>query len=154
MRFIYVIVVLLFASCSLLENDLRNAISYGEIIELNEYTDSVDKQLFARLYRSPVFQNDCFKETHGVCQYQYFLSVSSFDEYPETNIYRISEKGEIGKIEWIDSPEIDTAIIEITINKYTKEALVNNADLPPEFSLLRITVTPKHMEESLTRLAN
>jgi len=80
MKFFLGLSLLFLLSCAHTNKSLEAAISYGEIKELNNYSKDIDKQLFIRLLRSPVGENSCFEETGGVCQYQYFLSVSTFDE--------------------------------------------------------------------------
>ena len=141
----------LLASCSTTQKDLEFAISFGEIKELNQYSLGVEKQLYVRLFQSPVYKEGCFKETHGVCQYRYFLSVSTFDEHPETNIFPLNEQGEITAIEWQDSNEIDAATIDFIMEKYTKSALLNNPELVSKAMLMRVALTPKIKEETLTK---
>lgn len=147
MKAVLLSVLLLLVSCASINKELESAISYGEIKELNEYSSEIEKQLYVRLYQSPIYKEGCFKETHGVCQYSYFLSVSTFDEYPETNIFPLSNVGEITDIEWRNSEGVDTAVIDFTIQQYTKAATANNPDLMSSTSVVRVTVTPKSIEE-------
>lgn len=151
MKAILLSILFLLSSCTIMNKELKSAISYGEIKELNQYSSDVEKQLYIRLYQSPIYKEDCFNETHGICQYHYFLSVSTFDEYPETNIFSLKEVGEITGIEWRDSQNVDTAIIDFTIEKYTKAATANNPDLISKAIIVRVTVTPKSMGEMLTK---
>ncbi len=144
-------VLLLLVSCTTMNKELESAISYGEIKELNQYSSEVEKQLHVRLYQSPIYKEGCFEETHGICHYRYFLSVSTFDEHPETNIFSLNEVGEITGIKWRGSRDIDTAIIDFTIEKYTKAATVNNPNLISRTIVVRVTLTPKSMEETLTK---
>ena len=88
------------ASCMALDSDLKNAISFGEIKYLDKYSPEVEKQLYLRLFQSPVYIKNCFEETHGICFYKYYLSVSTYDEYPETNIYELKSQGEIKNIKY------------------------------------------------------
>jgi hypothetical protein len=153
MKGIVVLIVALLASCSTLDNDLKAAISYGEIIELNEYSKSVDKQLLVRLFSSPIYNESCFVEAHAVCQYQYYLSVSTFDEYPEFNIYRLTDVGEITDVKWLESTAIDSAIIEFNLNTYTDMAVGNNPDLDVDNRVLRVMLSAKSIEESSAALS-
>jgi hypothetical protein len=146
-KLLLITLAVFFSSCSALDSDLQNAISYGEIRDLNKYTPEVDKQLLIRLFNSPVYVENCFKETHGVCQYKYFLSVSTFDEYPETNIYFLKTLGEIGKIEWVPTSDVDTAKLELVINRYTRAALSNNNELVNTISIVNLVVTPIEINE-------
>ncbi len=153
MKVVLVLALALMISCSAMDGELQSAISYGEIVELNQYSKDVDKQLMVRLFKSPLYKEGCFKETHGVCQYQYFLSVSTFDENPETNIYRLSEIGEIVEIKWLASEGVDTAVIELELEKYTKMALSNNPELASERFLLKVTLTPGSIDQTLITLS-
>lgn len=154
MRFLLLLSVFVLSSCSNIDSELTKAMSFGEITDLNGYSKDIEKSLFVRLYRSPVYKENCFKETRGVCKYQYFLSVSTFDEYPDIAIYKLSEQGEIKEIHWSNSGEIDTAIIEFTMNSFTDMALKNNSTLKPESKKLLIMVSPTNIEKSLTRQSN
>lgn len=153
MRILTLALIVFCSSCSTLDPVLQTAISYGEIRDLNKYTPGVDKKLLVRLFHAPIYLEDCFKETHGICQYRYFLSVSTFDEYPETNIYALDTAGEIEKIKWVPSPDIDTANLELFVNSYTKDALINNSDLVNNSVTVNIVVTPKEIEESVVDVA-
>jgi len=144
-------ILFLLASCSTMNKDLESAISFGQINELNQYSPEVEKQLYVRLYQSPIYKEGCFKETHGICQYRYFLSVSTFDEYPETNIFPLNELGEITGIEWQDNKGIDAAAIDFTMEKYTKAAIVNNPELISRTVMVSVSVTPKSKKETLIK---
>lgn len=154
MKFLVIVFAVFCSSCSALDTALQNAISFGDITELNKYSPEVDKQLFIRLFQSPVYVNNCFKETHGVCKYKYFLSVSTFDENPETNIYTLSTNGEVDKVTWGESADIDTAKIGLVVNKYTQAALNNNNELVNEKLIVNLVVTPKQISESLISQSN
>jgi len=156
MKYLLFSLVFLCASCSNaneidakgIDLELQQAISFGPIQDLNEHSDEVDKQLFIRLFRAPLYVQDCFLETNGICKYKYFLSVSSFDEQPETNIYSLKAVGEIADISWSATDKIDTAIINLTINKYTSAALKNNKELKSELKNINLVITPKNIIES------
>ena len=138
---------ILLSACAGLSQQWQNAIAFGSIQELNELSSDVDKQLLLRLYRSPSKTENCFKETHGVCQYDYFLSVSSFDETPQTNTYKLKIKGEIVRIDWQNESKNDSAKINVTFNKYTKTALNNNKSLEAEKNTIRVEVGLNHILE-------
>lgn len=143
MKIFFIAFTVLLSSCSSINSQLQEAISYGKIVELNEYSKGIDKQLLVRLFQAPIYNEDCFQETHGVCQYQYFISVSTFDEYPETNIYPLKTQGEIRTYKWLNATEVDTAKLEFGINNYTKVAISNNPRLTPKTSILEVFVSPK-----------
>lgn len=147
MKVILLLGCMLLSACAGLSQEWQNAIAFGSIEELNELSPEVDKQLLLRLYRSPIKTENCFKETHGVCQYEYFLSVSSFDETPQTNIYKLKIKGEIVRIDWQNELKIDSAKIYVTFTKFTKAALNNNKSLKVERNTVRIEVGLNHILE-------
>ena len=151
MKYLLLLSVVILSSCSTIDTELKQALSFGEIIELNDYSKNIEKSLFVRLYRSPIYKENCFQETHGVCKFQYFLSVSTLDEYPDIAIYKLSELGEIKEIHWSSSREIDTAIIEFTMNSFTDMALKNNSSLSSGSKKLMVKVNPTKMEQSLTK---
>lgn len=147
MRLSLFIVFLLLSSCASYNPDFSKAVSYGEIQELNNYSPDVDKSLFIRLYQSPVDDGDCFLETHGVCRYKYFLTVSTYDEHPEINVFELRKTGEITNIEWLPDDRVDSATIEFRMSRYTEEALANNASLSADPQTFRVKITPSHIEE-------
>lgn len=151
MKLLLLLSVFVLSSCSTIDTELTKAISFGEITDLNSYSENIEKNLFVRLYRSPVYEENCFKETQGVCKYQYFLSVSTFDEYPDVAIYKLSEKGEIKEIHWSRSGELDTAIIEFTMSAFTEMASKNNSELKTKSKKLLVKVNPTKIEQSLTK---
>jgi len=120
--------------------DLKTILALGKVINLNQSTLSVEPGLFVKLHEVPVFVNDCFKEMHGICQYKYYVSVSSFDEYPETNVYKLSQKGVYRSVEWLDISETDKVSLSIDLDTYTKEALSNNSDLINKKIIINITL--------------
>ncbi|MBB5321629.1 hypothetical protein [Marinobacter oulmenensis] len=147
MRLLLFFVITLLTSCVSYNSEFSKAASYGQIQELNSFSPDIDKSLFIRLYQSPVYGEDCFVETHGVCQYQYFLTVSTYDEYPEINRYELAKKGEITNIEWVPDDRMDSATIEFQFRKYTEEALANNASLSADPQTYRVKITPSDIEE-------
>lgn len=128
---------------NIIDAPIQNAIAYGELQQLNELSPNVDKPLLLRLWRAPTDNHTCFVETEGVCQYQYFLSVASFDEQPETNVFALEPVGEIEQIGWLDSTAEDTAVLEIQMQDYTKMAASNNSALEVKPMQFTLTVTPK-----------
>jgi len=140
--------LLFLLSCTQNNKLLEAAIAYGEINELNEYSENIDKQLFVRLLRAPITENQCFVETEGVCQFRYFLSVSTFDEQPETRVFTLLLKGEVVDTQWLASPEIDTATIIFTVNQYSTYAVANNPGLIQNQKNVKVQVNLKSLTET------
>ena len=107
----------------------KRALAYGTQVDLNKIDAGIEKNLQLRLYRIPISTNDCFVETHGVCQYEYLLSVSSFDEAPEVNVFKLPLVGEITGISWRKHGGIDEAQIELSLSQYSDAAIKNNPAL-------------------------
>jgi len=149
---ILLLTILLFAgSCTAINEDLQRALSYGKITEANEYSPQIEKKLYIRLYQAPVYGVKCFEETHGVCRYRDFMTLATYDEYPETGIFPLKLTGEIKNIEWRHSKEIDSAVLYLTVHAYTAEALENNPDLQDTVSIVRIKASPASIEETTMR---
>lgn len=132
------------------EKTFKQAMAYGVVTDLNRIETEVDKQLWLKLYRVPLLDGDCFKETHGVCKYQYLLSVSTFDENPEFNVFEFPEAGEVVKTEWLESKdleskEIDSAKLAVTFRAFSKEALNNNKALKPQEKVISLKITPNKL---------
>lgn len=127
------------------EKTFKQAMAYGVVTDLNRIETEVDKQLWLKLYRVPLLDGYCFKETHGVCKYQYLLSVSTFDENPEFNVFELPEVGEVIKTEWLKSENIDSASFAFTVRAFTKEALNNNDELAAQERVVHIAVTPEQL---------
>ncbi|MFT7374278.1 MAG: hypothetical protein ACI9T9_002984 [Oleiphilaceae bacterium] len=150
MRFFILLFIMITSGCASLDNDLQKALVFGNIKELNEYNSEVDKQLLIRLYSSPVYKENCFFETHGICKYKYFISVSTFDEYPETNIDKLQNEGEITEINWINTSDIDSAELKLIFNHFSVAALKNNSTLINHQKIVNIKVNPSEISETAT----
>lgn len=123
----------------------KRALAYGTQTDLNKLDVEIEKNLQLRLYRIPLLTNTCFVETHGVCQYEYLLSVSSFDEVPEINVFKLPLVGEITGTRWLKPSGIDEAQIDLTLSQYSDAALKNNAALKNEVSRYKLTVGLKNI---------
>jgi len=110
-------------------SDLKTAMAYGTVIELNKLETKVEKKLLIRLYKIPLLNGTCYIETHGTCQNKYLVSVSTYDEQPDVNVFALKATGEVSRIRWIKDDGIDSAKIELMMNRYTKEATANNSSL-------------------------
>jgi len=127
--------------------DLKEAMAFGSMKELNNINPEQEKDLLVRLYQVPVLGENCFMETHGICRYKYYISVSTFDEYPETNIFKLSNRGEVTSVKWLAENKIDYVEIELSLNKYTKEALANNSSLENKVVSVNLKIDPKKLIE-------
>lgn len=148
MRVFFVVGFLLLSACSTLNGELEKALAFGSIKELNELDPEIDKQLLLRLYESPLYGDDCLKETHSVCRYVYFLSVSTFDEYPDTNIYKLKTEGHIVSVSWMSDSEVDTAKLNLVFDEYPEEALKNDNSLRHEERTVNVVVNTNNILES------
>lgn len=158
MRLILYALVMLFGSACSIERDAatkqgnpadpeveiyKRALAYGAQLDLNELNAAIEKNLSVRLYRIPLSRNDCFVETHGICQYEYLLSVSTFDEQPEINVFKLPLVGEIIGIDWQKHSRVDEEKFEVSLNQYSAAALKNNPALKNVSSRHTVTVNLK-----------
>ena len=152
MKNIIILFVLFLTACnkSELPQDIREILAFGTMTELNKVDPEIEKDLLVRLYKLPKFEENCFVETHGICKYQYYLSVSTFDEYPDTNVYKLSHTGEISSITWIKESKSDYVEIELTFETYSKQALSNNKLLKNTPFKVKLKVDPiRYFEEKI-----
>jgi len=128
--------------------NLGSVLALGKLIETNPNTAAHEIDLFVRLYEMPVYENDCFIETHGICQNQYYVTVSTFDEYPETNVFKLKYKGEIVDSYWMEDNKTDYVKLMLVMEKYTGDALKNNNSLINfQFKVL-VELTPKSIRQT------
>lgn len=156
MNKLFLLVAIFFTACtdgSIRKNfdshDLSRVMAYGSVKELNAINPEIEKDLLIRLYQSPIFGESCFIETHAVCRYNYYLSVSTFDEFPQSNVFKLKMVGKVTDIHWLKETKYDYVEIEFTINQYTKEALVNNPALVNTSTSVLIKVDPNRLIESI-----
>ena len=119
----------------------------GEVLDLNKLQENIEKNLWLKIYKVPnTSDNECFPESHGICDYKYYLATSQLDDSPILNAYYLGVIGEIIEYEWQETQNIDTAIIKISANKYSKEALAYNKSLQNRKITYQITATPDNVE--------
>ncbi len=154
MKNIFLLVVIFLTACShsavkkdLSINELSIVMAYGTVKELNNIDPDIEKDLLIRLYQSPIFGESCFIETHGVCRNNYYISVSTFDEFPQSNVFKLKMVGEVTEIRWLQENKNDYVEIEFTINQYTKEALDNNSSLVNVQSKILVKLKPSSLVE-------
>lgn len=151
MRLSLLLLVPLMAGCNATTGDmaaeLKEAMAYGTMTDLNKLTPGTEKDLSVRLYQVPAMGENCFIETHGICRYRYYLSVSTFDEQPETNVFKLSHTGEVTGIAWRAEDKIDYAEIELSLSPYTRAALKNNPALKSATTKVLLKVSPKALAE-------
>ncbi len=145
-------ILLLIVSCSTqsqivikkIDNkELVELLIFGELHDLNKLQSDIEKQLWVKLYKLPNSEdNKCFPESHGVCNYKYYIATSQLDDSPTINAYNLGTLGEIIEIHWEKSLETDKAIINIKSNKYSKEALSYNKDLKNIITNYKAIITP------------
>jgi hypothetical protein len=121
--------------------------AYGTMKELNNIDPDIEKDLLVRMYQVPILGESCFIETHGVCRNNYYLSVSTFDEFPESNVFKMNIVGEVTEIHWFRENKHDYVEIGFTLNKYTKEALENNNSLVNVQSEVLVKLEPSSYVE-------
>ncbi len=154
MKHLFLFVVIFITACShngtkksFGINDLSIVMAYGSVKELNDINPDIEKDLLIRLYQSPILGENCFTETHGVCRNNYYISVSTFDEFPQSNVFKLKMVGEVTGIRWLQEDKYDYVEIEFTINQHTKEALSNNPSLVNVETKVLIELEPNNLVE-------
>jgi hypothetical protein len=127
---------------------MKQAMAIGSMKELNQLDMEKDKDLLVRLYQVPVLGETCFIETHGICRYKYLISVSTFDEYPEINVFELSARGEVTNISWLPENTLDYVEMELAFNTYTQDALKNNTALENKIYKVLLKIDPKKVVET------
>ncbi len=128
-------------------SELSATMAYGIMKELNNLDPDIEKDLLVRLYQSPIFGESCFIETQGVCRNNYYLAVSTFDEFPESTVFKLKMVGEVIEIQWVRESKYDYVEIEFTLNSYTKEALTNNKSLVKAQKKILLKLQPDNFVE-------
>lgn len=147
--------LLLLISCSThseekvekLDNPLLVKImAFGEMTDLNQLQESVDKKLWVKVFKVPsTKQNNCFPESHGVCEYEYYLLTSQFDESPIINAYSLGTYGELTDYEWEPVVSRDKAVINIKVSKYSMTALKYNSALKNKEKQYQLVALPNEI---------
>ena len=156
MKLIVLIALLFVSSCATngqgkvksLDNPLLiDILALGDVADLNALQKNLEKNLSIKVYKLPSNEeNHCFPESHGVCKYKYYLATSQIDDSPIVNAYYLGVLGEIVEYKWEFTELIDTAVIIIRANKYSKEALIYNKSLTNEEVTYRLIAEPNKIE--------
>jgi len=88
---------------------------------------------------------------------KHYISVSTFDETPEVNAFELSILGEVARVFWLEENVQDYVKLELTVNKYTKEALDNNISLENRVVKALLKLSAKKLIEevkSINRIDN
>lgn len=131
--------------------NLSKVLALGKLIEANAKTATHEVDLIVRLYEMPIFENDCFIETHGICQNQYYVAVSTYDEYPETNVFKLNHRGVLVDFHWVEDSQTDYVKLMLVMNKYTTEALENNKNLVNVQSNISVELTPNTISQIIEK---
>ena len=76
------------------------------------------------------------------------MTVSTFDEYPETNVFKLKYKGEIVDSYWMEDNKTDYVKLMLVMEKYTGDALKNNNSLINVQSNILVELTPKSIQQT------
>lgn len=156
MKIITFIILLLAISCTtnsqvvvkyIKDPILPELLMLSELQDLNELQQNIDKNLWVKVYKLPnTGKNECFPESHGICEYKYYIATSQLDDSPIVKAYYLGVLGEIIEYKWKYTSINDKAIINIITNKYSNEALAYNKALKNITTKYRIIATPNSLE--------
>ncbi|GHA49634.1 hypothetical protein GCM10007086_24330 [Photobacterium aphoticum] len=119
-----------------------------EILDLNTYSPDVEKTLQVELFSVQTENINCTQGKGSLCQYEYFITVSTLDAEPVTNSFDLEVGGEVVDIEWIPTERHHTAMIQLHVLPYTSQALNPEATLSALPQTVLITVTPDQIQEN------
>ncbi len=123
--------------------ELAQVLALGRMIDLNLLPSPQEKDLLVRLYEVPQFDDDCLVETHGPCRNAYYFSVSTYDEYPLTRVFRLNVLGNLSDIQWRKEDVPDQVAFSLRLGKYTAQALDNNPALRDQSVRLSVTLSAR-----------
>jgi hypothetical protein len=109
-------------------SDLTKILNASEVIDLNNLSPSISKELIIKLYKIPI-QGNCIEETTTTCCYHFYMAVSEFDENPKQAVFDLGEVGDIVNISWEDSKESNKAVLNFTSYNYPVFLLETHAEL-------------------------
>ena len=156
MKNILFVVLLLTISCTTNSQEVVREIKgpvfpkllmLSELQDLNKLQLNIDKNLWVKVYKLPnTEENDCFPESHGICEYKYYIATSQLDDSPTVKAYYLGVLGEIIEYKWEYTSVNDKAIINIVANKYSSEALNYNKLLKNSITKYSIIATANNLE--------
>ena len=123
------------------DTDMARVLALSEVMDLNKIKTPFEKNRWVKMYKVPgVGPVDCFPESHGICQYEYYLATSQIDDSPAVNAWNLGRLGEIIDYKWIKTEEVDSAIIIMKVSKYSKQAISYNKKLKNEIKTYRVII--------------
>jgi len=131
--------------------DLPQVLALGKLIDITPRNTDHEIDLMVKVYEVPILENTCFVETHGVCQHAYFIAVSTYDEFPDTNVFQLSNIGVLRNYTWLPDEKTDFVEIEFAMDSYTATALANNKGLKNQPYRVQLQITPKEIKETLLK---
>jgi len=129
----------------------KQVMALGKVIELNKKSQKNAADLKVRLFELVSHKLKCFIETHGICQYEYYVAVSTFDEYPETNVFKLKHKGVLIQAVWLKSSKVDNVKLELIMDKYTQAAQKNNKKLINVRSVVLVELSIKSINITIEK---
>jgi len=128
------------------DREIVQLLIFSEQQDLNKLQLAFEKNLWLKLYKLPnTADNKCFPESHGICNYNYYIATSQLDDSPIINAYNVGVLGEIVEIKWVNTKDIEKAILNIKTNKFSKEALKYNKLLKNKVTNYKVVVTPNDL---------
>ncbi len=76
-------------------------------------------------------------------------TVSTYDEYPETNIFKLKYKGVLVDLYWMEDNQVDYVKLMLVLDKYTDDATKNNNSLANSKIRVLVELTPKNIRQTL-----
>ncbi len=109
-----------------------------EVLALSSVRQIKAKHHIIKLYSIPQ-QGSCVPETHWICDYHYYLAVSTFDEYPEIAVVDLGIVGEIIKFELVETKGF-TEIFQVYNMDFSLSAIKANPKLSTKIKKYNISI--------------
>lgn len=111
----------------------------AEKLDLLKLPDAAPTNIYLWLY-SISNEGDCVPETHLVCSFTYFLA-SRHDGYSGISaLFELGQYGEIADIKWVESKDLDVAVLEFSVYNYPKYILERSPALIAKVQRYRLRV--------------
>jgi hypothetical protein len=127
--------------------DLERAMAYGRIVELNDVESASEKGLLVRIFQVPTLDGDCAPEDRRACAHRLLVSVATFDEQPQTNVFDLGVRGEVASVRWLPTEAPDCAALALSIQRIAGATGDGDAARDAQIENVRLEVTPTRLVE-------
>ncbi|RMH10451.1 MAG: hypothetical protein D6698_17625 [Gammaproteobacteria bacterium] len=128
---------------------LTSLLAYGTSKDIPPEEATGVAPLILRLHALPdLHHRDCIPETDSPCGNIYYLSVATYDEFPEAAVFRLPLSGEVLSVELLptDKDQTDTARLSIEWQNVSRFVHARNPEIPLQRRTMTVRVTPTDLQ--------